>query len=82
MENVAGKVTHYFPKIGVAVIMLEDTLSNGDRIHIRGMHTDFYQTVSSMQVEHTTITSAAQGQDIGMKVEQTVHAGDLVYRVE
>jgi putative protease len=81
MENVVGKVTHYFPKIGVAVIMLEDTLSNGDRIHIRGTHTDFTQTVLSMQVEHTTITSAAQGQDIGMKVTQNVHAGDMVYRV-
>ena len=81
MENVVGKVTHYFPKIGVAVIMLEDALTNGDRIHIRGTHTDFTQTVSSMQVEHTTITSAVQGQDIGMKVIQNVHAGDVVYRV-
>lgn len=82
MEQMVGKVTHYFPKIGVAVIMLEDTLSNGDKIHIKGMHTDFCQTVSSMQVEHTSIATATKGQDIGMKVAQNVHAGDMVYRSE
>jgi translation initiation factor IF-2 len=81
MENVVGKVTHYFPKIGVAVIMLEGDLSNGNEIHIRGAHTDFCQTVTSMQVEHTTIEKATKGQDIGMKVSRNVHAGDVVYRV-
>lgn len=81
METVIGKVTHYFPKIGVAVIMLEDNLSNGDEIHIKGTHADFRQTVASMQVEHQTITTAAKGQDIGMKVAQYVHAGDVVYKV-
>jgi hypothetical protein len=82
MEQRVGKITHYFPKVGVAVIMLEDTLINGDKIHIKGMHTDFCQTVSSMQVEHASIATAAKGQDIGMKVSQTVHAGDMVYRSE
>ena len=81
MENVVGKITHYFPKIGVAVIMLEDTLANGDQIHIRGTHTDFCQTVTSMQVEHKTIPNAVKGQDIGMKVLQNVHGGDIVYKV-
>jgi hypothetical protein len=36
METVVGKVTHYFPKIGVAVILLEDDLANGNEIHIKG----------------------------------------------
>jgi putative protease len=81
MENVVGKITHYFPKIGVAVIMLEDDLTNGTQIHIRGTHTDFCQTVTSMQVEHKDIANAVKGQDIGMKVLQNVHAGDIVYRV-
>ena len=81
METVIGKVTHYFPKIGVAVILLEGDLANGNEIHIKGAHTDFGQTVTSMQVEHKTIATATQGQDIGMKVSQNVHAGDVVYKV-
>jgi putative protease len=81
MEPVVGKITHYFPKIGVAVIMLEDNLANGDEIHIKGTHTDFCQTVTSMQVEHKNIANAVKGQDIGMKVLHNAHEGDIVYKV-
>ncbi len=81
MEEMVGTVTHYFPKIGVAVIMLVDDIANGDEIHIKGTHTDFCQTVTSMQVEHRTIANAVKGQDIGMKVSRNVHEGDVVYRV-
>jgi hypothetical protein len=81
MEKRIGKITHYFHKIGVAVILLDDNLNTGDEIRILGTHTDFYQKVTSMQVEHITITSALKGQDIGLKVVQNVHEGDEVYRV-
>jgi putative protease len=81
METIVGNITHYFPKIGVAVIMLEGDLTNGDEIHIKGAHSDFCQTVTSMQVEHKTITNAVKGQDIGMKVSRNVHIGDVVYKV-
>ena len=81
MEKVVGKITHYFPKVGVAVVILEDNIANGDEIHITGTHSDFRQTVTSMQIEHQTITNATKGQDIGIKVIQNVHAGDVVYRV-
>jgi hypothetical protein len=81
MEQKLGKITHYFQKIGVAVILLEDNLNTGDEIHILGRHTDFRQKVISMQIEHQTLTSAIKGQDIGLKVIQSVHVGDEVYRV-
>jgi hypothetical protein len=81
MEKRIGKVTHYFHKIGVAVILLNDNLNTGDEIRILGKHTDFYQKVTSMQVEHITITTALRGQDIGLKVVQDVHEGDEVFRV-
>jgi putative protease len=80
MEKVVGKITHYFPKVGVAVVILEDKIANGDEIHIKGAHSDFRQTVTSMQIEHQTIINATKGQDIGIKVIQSVHAGDMVYR--
>lgn len=81
MEKLIGKVTHYFPKIGVAVVSLTDDLKNGDQIRISGPHANFRQLVTSMQIEHTPIASATKGQEIGMKVSQLVHAGDVVYKI-
>ena len=81
MEQKIGKITHYFYKIGVAVILLDDKLNVGDEIRILGKHTDFYQKVTSMQIEHIAITSALKGQDIGLKVVQNVQEGDEVYLV-
>ena len=50
-----GKVTHYYTKLGVAVIELTDTLKVGDKIKIKGATSDFEQPVDSMQIEHKNI---------------------------
>ena len=76
-----GKITHYFNKIGVAVIELEDTMKDGDKIKIKGATTDFDQTVSSMQIEHEQIAEAKAGQAIGMKINKEVRPGDEVFIV-
>jgi len=82
-EKLIGKITHYFNKIGVGVIEIsEGKLKAGDKIHIKGATTDFEQSVSSMQIEHETVEKASAGQAIGMKVEQAVHEGDEVYKIE
>jgi predicted ribosome-associated RNA-binding protein Tma20 len=80
MEQLVGKITHYFPKIGVAVVKLSANLRQGDEILVKGTHATFRQMVTSMQVEHANISQAAPGQEIGMKVSQLVHVGDQVYR--
>ena len=77
-----GKITHYFSKIGVAVVELTDTLKEGDKIRIKGSTTDFEQTVESMQIEHEQITEATAGQSIGMSVKDVVREGDEVFVVE
>lgn len=74
-----GTITHYFPKIGVAVLELSDTLSVGDSILIKGMTTDFEETVRSMQIEHANIVKAQAGQSVGLKVSARVRKGDTVY---
>lgn len=80
-EMQVGKVTHYFTKIGVAVIEVTDgSIKVGDEVHIKGHTSDFRQKVSSMQIEHDKIQMAEPGQSIGVKVEQPVRANDLVYR--
>ena len=80
MEQLVGKITHYFPKIGVAVVRLSGNLRQGDEIVVKGTQATFRQTVSSMQIEHASISQAAPGQEIGMKVTQPVRVGDQVFR--
>lgn len=80
-KKLVGKISHYFTKIGVGVIELSDELKVGDRISIEGATTNIQQTVDSMEIEHENVQSAGAGQSIGMKVEQRVREGDLVYKL-
>ncbi|MDD2646680.1 MAG: hypothetical protein PHV78_00165 [Patescibacteria group bacterium] len=81
-EKQIGKITHYFAKISVAVLELTDSLKAGETIHIVGGGRDFTQIVDSMQVEHQTIEEAKAGDAVGMKVDQMVKPGDIVFKVE
>ena len=80
-KKLVGKVSHYFTKIGVAVIELTGELSVGDEILIEGASTNFKQKVESMQIEHKNIEKAKAGDSIGMKVKDRVREGDSVYKV-
>lgn len=80
METMIGRVTHYYPRIGVAAVVLENHITKGDRIHIHGPHDDLHQSVTSMELDHVPISEADAGQDVGIKVVERVHEGDLVYR--
>jgi hypothetical protein len=80
MEIPVGKVIHYFPRIGVAVVALSDDLKLGDEIRFTGAQTDFTQKVISMQIEHKMIAKAISGQEIGLKVDQDVKVGDRVLK--
>ena len=77
-----GKVTHYYDKIGVAVIELSDKVAKGDRIKfVRGGEDLFEQAVDSIQVEHQEIESGKAGDTIGLKTESEVRNGAEVYKV-
>jgi len=80
-EKLIGKITHYFNNIGVAVIKLSKPIKDGDQIHVKGASTDIIQLASSMQIEHKQIKVAKAGQDIGLKVKDTVRPGDAVFLV-
>ncbi|MCD6471063.1 hypothetical protein J7K86_00850 [bacterium] len=80
-EKEIGKITHYFGKIGVAVIELSDELKVGDNIHIVGGNRDFTQVVDSMQIEHQSINEAKSGDVVGLKVDQAVREGDKVFKI-
>ena len=79
--KLIGKITHYFSKIGVAVIELSGTLKVGDTIRIVGGETDFQQKVESIEIEHQKINEAKTGDSIGLKVTQKVREGYKVYKL-
>lgn len=74
-----GKVTHFFPKISVAVVELEGSLKAGDKIIIEGHGNKFEQTADSMQIDRDSVKTAKKGQAIGLRVLQPVKEGDLVF---
>ena len=80
--KLIGKVTHYFSKIGVAVIELLGPLSIGDAVRIVGGEaTDFEQTVDSMEMDHKEMKKAKKGDAIGTKVKEKVREGYKVYKI-
>lgn len=78
---LVGKVTHYFTKIGVAVIKLTDTLKIGDEISIEGHTTNFRQKVESMQINKVPVREAKAGDEIGLKVVERARPNDNVYKI-
>lgn len=72
-----GIVTHYYPRIGVAIVDLTQPLHVGDRVRFQGS-SDFSQSVSSIQMEHEHIESASVGTTIGLKVTHPVSPSDEV----
>jgi len=81
MEMV-GKVTHYYDKLGVAIVDLASPLKVGDKIKFEGRGVDFEQTVVSMEVEHEAVQKAKKGDTVGIKVDQKVKEGTVVYLAE
>ena len=80
-EMQVGKVTHYFSKIGVAIIEVTNgSVKVGDAIHIKGRTTDFWQRVDSMQIDYENVQIAEPGQNVGVKAERHTSQNDLVFK--
>lgn len=77
-----GKVTHYFGKIGVAIVELSGGLKVGDKVKIEGNRTEFEQTVDSMEVDRTPVAEAKAGDAVGIKVREKVNEGATVSVLE
>jgi len=81
-KELVGEITHYFNKIGVAVVALKAPLAIGDKITVESSEGKVLeQTVESMQIEHKTIEHAETGMEVGLKVNGKVHAGNKVYKI-
>ena len=77
-----GEVTHYFPHVKAAAIMLlKDGLKVGDSIFIKGHTTKFKEKIKSIQLDRVPIQEGRKGQEIGLLVKSRVRQGDSVYRI-
>ena len=77
-----GKVTHYYDKIGVAIIELSGALKVGDRIKLEGGKNEFEQTVDSIEIDRKPVSSASTGNVVGIKVKEKIREGALVLKSE
>ncbi len=78
-KKQVGTVTHFFPKINVAVVEVSSELKAGDKVEIEGKEGSFEQKIASMQVEHKPVEKADPGMAVGMKVDQAVKEGAKVF---
>lgn len=79
--KIIGEVTHYYDKAGVAVVKFKKDITAGTKVKFLGAHTDFDETLESMQMDHAPVTTAKKGKEVGVKVSQKAREGDRVYLV-
>lgn len=81
-EVKIGEVIKYFSKPQVAAIKItQGELTLGNVIRIVGHTTDITTTVDSMEVENQKVSKAKTGEFVGVKVNDKVRPGDIVYIV-
>jgi translation elongation factor EF-1alpha len=80
-EAAVGKITHYFPNIGVAAATLTGELKVGDQVRVHGHTTDFTVAIDSLEIEHKQVDRAGAGDNVAFKVSEKARPGDQVYRV-
>ena len=81
METNVGHITHYYNRINVAVLSLNDVLKINDCVRFLGHTTDFTQRIWSMEIEHQKIQTAGPGFAVAIKVAGPVRKGDQVYLI-
>ena len=82
MNRTIAKVTHYYDKIGVAVIeVTKKALKVGDEVKFSGHGNEFTQTIASLQVEHEQVKKIAAGKSGALKTDKPVKEGDVIYLV-
>jgi len=81
-DKKIGIVTHFFDKISVAIIKLSSGgLKVGETVKVVGRGNEVVQEIKSMQIEHESVDSVKKGEEFGVKVDDAVKEGDIVYKV-
>jgi putative protease len=79
-EQAVGVVRDYFRKIGVAAVeVTRGKIRTGDSLRFYGHTTDLVLRIESMQSNYQDVLEASKGDYVGIKVNDRVREGDLVY---
>lgn len=81
-EKQIGTVTHWYDKIGVAVVKVTGTFAKGDKIKIKKGESEFEEVVSSIQLDHADVPSVKKGDDAAIKLSQNAKEGAGVFLVD
>ncbi len=77
-----GVVTHFYPKIGVAIVELDNLLAVNDRVKfVLGNDDLFEQKIDSIQVGHKKLDSAGKGEIVGIKTKEQVPEGTEIFKL-
>lgn len=81
-ESRIGRVVRYDPDTNEAEVYIERGLIQiDDRIHIKGINTNFYQGVGNLRLGENRIRRALAGESPWLAVKGPVQTGDSVYVV-
>ncbi len=78
---LAGKVTHYYDRKGVAETTVRVDVRRGDEVAFYRDQFLFRQSVESLQVDNADVEEVRANTTFGLKVEEEVRAGDEVYLI-
>lgn len=83
-DEKIGTITHYYDKIGVAVLKLtKSSLKLGDMIKLTSKGgEEFTQEIGQMQIERADIESAKAGDIVGLKVDKEPKANSPVLKAK
>lgn len=76
-----GKVRAYDPKTREIELDLEEALTVGDGLRVKGRATDLTQRVERLRVGARAVQSALAGETVLVEVADRVRPGDAVYKV-
>lgn len=82
-KHFAGKVKHYFDKLGVCVVELVSKLKVGDKIVVIGQTTGAKKfVIGSLEQKRKSVFLAEKGEDVGIKIPFRVRKNDEVYIIK
>ncbi len=76
-----GKVVKYDAKSREMTLSLEEPLSAGDALRVKGKETDLSQRAERLCVGGRCVQSAMAGETVAVSVADRVRKGDAVYKV-
>ncbi len=78
---LVGKVLRYDARRREITLRLEEPLSAGDALRVKGRETDLSQRVERLCIGKHCVQSAMPGETVSVSVADRVRAGDAVYKV-